>query len=49
LVLADPPIVSADGVKRLTLGEMADLHELLDLRDEAGRRAQEAAASDSSR
>lgn len=41
--MADPPVASVGDAKRLTLDEMADLHELLDLRDEAGRRAQEAA------
>lgn len=36
--MSDPPVVSIGDAKRLTLGEMADLHELLDLREEAARR-----------
>ena len=38
-VVADPPLVSADGLRRLRLTEIADLHEILDLREEAARKA----------
>lgn len=37
-VVADPPLVSADGLGRLRLTQIADLHEILDLREEAARK-----------
>lgn len=39
--MADPQLVTADGLARLTLDQIADLHELLDLREFAARKAQD--------
>ena len=38
LVMADPPLVTYGEARTLTLYEIADLHELLDLREENARR-----------
>lgn len=38
-VIAEPPLCSLTDLDRLTLDDVADLHEALDLREEMVRRA----------
>lgn len=39
-IMADPPLYRIAEVPGLTLGQIADAHELLDMREEVTRRAE---------
>jgi hypothetical protein len=47
--MADPPLYRISEVPGLTLGQIADAHELLDMREEAVRRAEAKAAKERER
>ena len=43
-VLAEPPLCSFTDLDRLSIDDIADMHEALDLREEVQRRAQRRAS-----
>jgi hypothetical protein len=42
-LMSDPPLVTAEGLARLTLCQIADLHEIMDLKAEVMWRAEQRA------